>query len=415
MYNIKYVEENFEILKDSAEKKGMNLDFDSFSRINQKRKNIKTEVDEMRRIRNEKGKRVGELKREGKDASGLISELEELKDELQEKEDKLRDTQKEVEKFISWLPNTINPSVKEEPVIRDEGGNIRNFDFEILDHIELGESLGVLDFNSSAKIAGSHFVTYRDKGAKLERALINFMLDLHTKRHGYTEIFPPFLASEDSMFNTGQLPKMREDMYVTERDGFFLNPTAEVPITNILSDTSLEGNKLPLKLCAYTACFRREAGSYGKETKGLLRVHQFNKVELVNFVTPEKSGGTLNILLEEALKVVHLLDLPFRVVQLPFNDLSFASSITYDIEVYAPGVDRWMEVSSVSNFEGFQARRANIRVRGDGNNRYLHTLNASGLATPRLMVSLFENYQNEKGEIEMPEALIPYTGFKKIG
>ncbi len=380
-----------------------------------KRKTLKGEVDDLRHQRNEKGGKVGELKRKGKDTSSLLKELEELKEKVTEKENELKGIQKKVMDFISWIPNKIHPSVNSEPVVIKEPTGIKKFSFTPLTHIELGESIGILDFQSASTVAGSHFALYKDKGAILERALINFMLDLHIKRHGYTEIFPPFLVNEDSMFNTGQLPKMRDDMYITKRDGFFLNPTAEVPLTNIFANKTLKEDDLPIKYCGYTACFRREAGSYGKGAKGLLRIHQFNKVELVNFVHPEKSYNTLEHLLKEALSVIQLLDIPYRVIQIPISDLSFASAKTYDIELFAPGVDKWLEVSSVSNFEDFQARRANIRMREKGKTKHIHTLNASGVATPRLMVALLENYQTENGEINIPDPLVPYTDFEKIG
>lgn len=414
MYNIKFIEENLNELEKISKKKDVSLDFEKFKELNQKRKTYKSNVDELRRERNEKSKKVGELKREGLDASELISELEEIKEILTTDEQKLKEIQKEINDFISWIPNLAHSSIQDEPVTIIDPPDLENLPFKLLTHMDLGESLNIIDFDASAKIAGSNFSLYKGKGAKLERALINFMLDLHTKRHQYTEIFPPFLANEDSMFNTGQLPKMKEDMYITDKDELFLNPTAEVPLTNILSGKVLNPEHLPIKYCGYTACFRREAGSYGKETKGLLRVHQFNKVELVNFVMPEESYNTLEKLLEEALQVLRLLELPFRVIQLPYDDLSFASAKTYDIEIYAPGVDRWLEVSSVSNFEDFQARRTNIRVRTGGGTKLVHTLNGSGVATPRLMISLMENYQTEKGEIRIPEVLIPYTDFEVI-
>jgi len=415
MYNIRYVEEHIEELKGISGKKGLSLDFQEFVKLNKERKTLKGLVDELRRERNEKGENVGELKRAGKDASSLLRELEELKEKATTKEKKLKETQKKVRDFISWIPNRIHPSVTEESIVIKEPTGIKDFPFKPLTHIKLGKSLDILDFESAARIAGSNFSLYKDKGATLERALINFMLDLHIKRHGYTEIFPPFLANEDSMFTTGQLPKMRDDMYVTERDGFFLNPTAEVPLTNILANKILKEDDLPIKYCGYTACFRREAGAYGKETRGLLRIHQFNKVELVNFVHPEESYETLEHLLKEALDVIELLNIPYRVTQLPISDLSFASAKTYDIEVYAPGVDRWLETSSISNFEDFQAKRAQIRIKKGGETRYIHTLNASGVATSRLMVGLLENYQTEKGEICIPAPLIPYTDFETIG
>lgn len=414
MYNISFVEENIENLKDSAEKKGINLDFEKFKKINDRRKLLKGEVDDMRRERNEKGKKVGALKREGRDAADIISELEELKEDLKDREKELRDVQSEVEDFISWLPNLIHPSVSENPEIIKGPKALKEFSFDILDHVELGEQLNILDFNAASRVAGAHFPLYRGQGAKYERALINFMLDVHTKRHGYTEIFPPFLANENSMFNTGQLPKMRDDMYMIDRDSFFLNPTAEVPLTNIHAGDILSPDELPVKYCGYTACFRREAGSYGSETQGLLRVHQFNKVELVLFSLPENSYDLLEVLLEEALKVIKILRLPYRVVKIPYNDLSFAAAKTYDIEIYAPATDRWLEVSSITNFEDFQATRANIRMKRGGSTEFVHTLNASGVATPRLMICLLENYQNEIGDIKVPAPLVPYTGFDTI-
>ncbi len=414
MYNIKFIEENLKKLKENTKKKGVDIDFELFIELNDKRKTLQSSVDELRRERNEKSKKVGELKKKKQDASKLLSELEFLKEKLIRDEKDLKEIQQAIDDFISWIPNLVHSSVKNKPVDIIKPTGLKKLPFKPLTHIELGESLGILDFSSAAKIAGSNFSLYKGKGAKLERALINFMLDLHTKRHQYTEIFPPFLANESSMFNTGQLPKMREDMYITDKDGLFLNPTAEVPLTGILTEKVLTPDDLPIKYCGYTACFRREAGSYGKETKGLLRVHQFNKVELVNFVTPEESYEQLEKLLEEALQVIKLLELPYKVLLLPYDDLSFASAKTYDIEIYAPGVDRWLEVSSVSNFEDFQAKRANIRVKSEGKTKYVHTLNGSGVATPRLMISLLENYQTKEGDIVIPEVLVPYTDFETI-
>jgi len=414
MYNIKFIEENLEKLKKNTRNKGVDIDFELFIELNDKRKILKSSVDELRRERNEKSKKVGELKKNKLDASELISELEFLKEKIIAEEKELKNIQKSIDDFISWIPNLVDSSVKAKPVTITKPTGVKKLSFKPLTHIHLGESLDILDFTAAATIAGSNFSLYKGKGAKLERALINFMLDLHTKRHQYTEVFPPFLATEQSMFNTGQLPKMREDMYITDKDGLFLNPTAEVPLTNILSEKVLTPDDLPIKYCGYTACFRREAGSYGKETKGLLRLHQFNKVELVNFVMPGESYEALERLLDEALKVIKLLDLPYRVILLPYDDISFASAKTYDIEIYAPGVDKWLEVSSVSNFEDFQARRANIRVRTEGKTVPVHTLNGSGVATPRLMVSLLENCQTKEGEIKIPNVLVPYTDFDTI-
>jgi seryl-tRNA synthetase len=414
MYNIKFIEENLSALKENSKKKGVTLDFETFIELNNRRKEYQATVDELRRERNEKSKQVGELKKNKLDASKLLSELEFLKEKLTRVEKDLKEIQQAIDDFITWIPNLAHSSVKNKPVNIIKPTGIKKLPFKPLTHIELGESLDILDFSSAAKIAGSNFSLYKGKGAKLERALINFMLDLQTKRHQYTEIFPPFLANEKSMFTTGQLPKMRDDMYITDKEGLFLNPTAEVPLTNILSEKVLTPDDLPIKYCGYTACFRREAGSYGKETKGLLRVHQFNKVELVNFVMPEESYDVLERLLTEALEVLKLLDIPYKVIQLPYNDLSFASAKTYDIEIYAPGADKWLEVSSVSNFEDFQAKRADIRVRVEGKTKPVHTLNGSGVATPRLMISLLENYQTKEGAIKIPEVLVPYTDFETI-
>jgi len=414
MYNIKFIEENLNTLEDNTKKKGVDIDFKLFARLNEKRKTLQSSVDELRRERNEKSKKVGELKKNKLDASKLLSELELLKEKLTREEKDLKEIQQAIDDFISWIPNLVHSSVKSKPVTVTKETGLKKSPFKPLTHIQLGESLDILDFGAAATIAGSNFSLYKGKGAKLERALINFMLDLHTKRHRYTEIFPPFLANEQAMFNTGQLPKMREDMYITDKDGLFLNPTAEVPLTNILSQKVLTPDELPIKYCGYTACFRREAGSYGKETKGLLRLHQFNKVELVNFVMPDESYDALERLLDEALTVIRLLELPYRVLLLPYDDLSFASAKTYDIEIYAPGVNKWLEVSSVSNFEDFQAKRANIRIKSEGKTKYVHTLNGSGVATPRLMISLLENYQTKEGEIKIPEVLVPYTDFETI-
>ena len=291
-------------------------------------------------------------------------------------------------------------------------GTIPKFDFKVKDHLSLGEDLDILDFKRGSKISGSGFPVYKGPGARLERALINFMLDTHIREHGYTEIFPPFLVNRDSMYGTGQLPKLEEDMYCTEKDDLFLIPTAEVPVTNLHRNETLPVEKLPLKYAAYTACFRREAGSYGKETRGFLRVHQFNKVELVNFTLPEKSYESHEHLLAEATKILQLLEIPYRVMMLCSGDLSFAAAKCYDIETWSPAEQKWLEASSVSNFEDFQARRSNIRFRRSADKplEFVHTLNGSGLATSRLMVSLLETYQTDEGSVMIPAVLRPYMG-----
>ncbi|MCR4337852.1 MAG: serine--tRNA ligase, partial [Candidatus Omnitrophica bacterium] len=301
-------------------------------------------------------------------------------------------------------------------------GQRRPFDFKPKTHIELAESLDIIDFKRATKLSGSNFILYKDAGARLERALYNFMLDLHTSEHGYREMFPPFLVNAASMTGTGQLPKMKEDMYRVEGEDLYLIPTAEVPITNIHRDEILKEEELPLYYTAYTACFRREAGSYGKDTRGLVRVHQFDKVELVKFVKPEGSYEELESLVRNAETVLQKLDLPYRVVLLASGDLSFASTKCYDFEAYAPGLDSWLEVSSCSNFEDFQARRASIRFKGKDMKKpaFVHTLNGSGLALARTMVAILENYQTPEGEIVIPTVLRPYMGgvekiIKRVG
>jgi seryl-tRNA synthetase len=286
------------------------------------------------------------------------------------------------------------------------------FDFKPKTHIELAEALDIVDFKRGAKISGSNFILYKKEGALLERALYNFMLDVHTREHGYTEVFPPVLVNPASMTGTGQLPKMKEDMYHLQADDLYLIPTAEVPVTNIHRDETLNEDDLPIRYTAYSACFRREAGSYGKDTRGLMRVHQFNKVELVKFVKPETSYDELETLLVNAETIFHKLNIPYRVLQLASGDLSFAAAKCYDIEVYAGGIDKWLEASSCSNFEDFQARRANIRFKGKENKKsaLVHTLNGSGVALPRTMIAVLENYQTKEGTVVIPEVLRPYMG-----
>ncbi len=317
------------------------------------------------------------------------------------------------------IPNIPHSSVPVgEPdkaeIVRSWGAH-KKFDFQPLTHIELSQHLDIVDFSRAGKITGSNFVLYKGWGAKLERALINFMLDLHTKKHGYTEVFPPFLVNRTSMTGTGQLPKLEEDMYKLKDDDLFLIPTAEVPVTNIFRDEILDEESLPIYYTAYSACFRREAGSYGKDTKGLIRVHQFDKVELVKFVKPEDSYNELEKLLNNAETVLQLLGLPYRVKALSTQDISFAAAKCYDIEAYAPGLDQWLEVSSCSNFESFQARRANIRFREKESKKlnYVHTLNGSGVAMARTFIAILENYQQKDGSITIPEALRPYLDNKE--
>lgn len=294
-------------------------------------------------------------------------------------------------------------------------GKPREFSFKPQNHIDIAQSLDIIDFNRATKVTGSNFILYKGLGARLERALINFMLDLHTRKHGYTEIFPPFLVNRASMMGTGQLPKLEEDMYKLKDDDLFLIPTAEVPVTNMFRDEIIDEEKLPIYYTAYTACFRREAGTYGKDTRGLVRVHEFNKIEMVKFVKPEDSYAELEKLVKDAEEVLQLLEIPYRVVMLATQDLSFSASKCYDLEVYAAGMDKWLEVSSCSNFEGFQARRANIRFRRKESKKveFIHTLNGSGVALPRLVVAILENYQQEDGTVILPKALREYFDGKE--
>ena len=414
MFSIRYVRENAQTIKEGIRKKKVEIDIDLLLQKDERRRKLITEIDNLRHEQKEAGRLIGEKKQQGEDAEELINQMQEIKRRLKASEEELKKLEGEINETLKWIPNPPHPSVPEGQRVIKEWGEVKKFPFEPKDHLTLCNAHGILDFPAGARIAGSNFPLYRGKGAKLERVLINFMLDLHIEKHGYTEIFPPFLANEKCMFGTGQLPKLKEDMYLIEQDGLYLNPTAEVPLTNMYRESVIDEKDLPIKLTAYTACFRREAGSYGKETKGLMRVHQFNKVELVKFSHPENSYDELESLLQDAEEVLQLLGLPYRVVLLPYDDLSFASAKTYDIEVWAPGVGRWLEVSSVSNFEDFQARRANIRFRSGNRTEFVHTLNGSGVATPRTFIGIIENYQQEDGSIIIPEVLRKYTGFDRI-
>jgi len=356
------------------------------------------------------------------DAKTKIASMKTISDKIDKLEDKLKEINAGLDKLLLTIPNMPHSSVPVGDLSKKEllrsWGELRKFDFPLVTHIELAGHLDIIDFNRAAKITGSNFVLYKGWGAKLERALINFMLDLHTKKHGYLEVFPPFLVNRSSMTGTGQLPKLEEDMYRLKDDDLFLIPTAEVPVTNIFRDEILNEDDLPIYYTAYTACFRREAGSYGKDTKGLIRVHQFDKVELVKFVKPQNSYDELEKLVKDAEEVLQLLGLPYRVAVLPTEDLSFAASKCFDIEAYAPAIDMWLEVSSCSNFESFQARRINIKFRrttkdGQRTTEYVHTLNGSGIALARTVIAILENYQQKDGSVIIPEVLRAYLDGKE--
>lgn len=378
--------------------------------------------DELKAIRNRVSDEIGQMKRNGQPAEEKVLEMKAVGQKIDTIDKKLKDIENQINEILIALPNIPHSSVKIGKTAADnvtvkEWGRRPEFDFPLKDHLDLAEALGILDFKRAAKVSGAGFPLYTGDGATLERALINFMLDFHRNKHGYKEIFPPFMVSRESAFGTGQLPKLAEDMYRVDEEDLFLIPTAEVPVTNIHRNEILPEDTLPLKYTAYSACFRREAGSYGKETRGLSRVHQFNKVELVWFTTPENSYQIHEQLLQDAEEILQVLNLSYRVVALCSGDLSFAAAKCYDIEIWAPGSGKYFEVSSVSNFEDFQARRANIRYRRTSDNKvnFVHTLNGSGVATPRLMIALLENCQTPEGTIIIPQALQKYTGFSQIG
>ena len=415
MLDLKFIRENPDMVRRGVQLKGENCDIDRLISLDSERRQIIFKGEQLKKERNENSKKVADLKKDKRDASGLINRTKQISKEIKEIDDKLSGLEENIKYELDRIPNLPHPSVPEGKSSDDNveiksWGDIPNFDFEVLDHLTLGENLDILDFKRGGKISGSGFPVYKGRGAGLERALINFMLDVHINEHNYTEIFPPFLTNRISMYATGQLPKLEEDMYLAEKDDMFLIPTAEVPLTNLHRDEILPLEKLPVKYVAYSACFRREAGSYGKETRGFLRVHQFNKVELVNFTLPEDSYNAHEQILREATKILELLEIPYRVLMLSTGDLSFAAAKCYDIETWSPAEQKWLEASSVSNFEDFQARRANIRFRRkqDKSLEYVHTLNGSGLATSRLMVSLMENNQTDEGTIIIPPVLRPY-------
>lgn len=428
MLDLKFIRENPQIVRDAITRKREKDRLDEILQLDGERRELLQKAEAIKNERNKIAGEVARLKQQGKDAADLIAEGKVKADSLKAHEDQLRETETKLNELLLYIPNVPHSSVpvgtsSEENVEARRWGELRSakdFDFKLLDHLTLGEKLGILDFGRGSKITGAGFPVYVGKGAALERALINFMLDLHVSKHGYTEIFPPFVVNQASMRGTGQLPKMGEDMYHCEIDDLYLVPTAEVPVTNLRRDEVLPVNELPTKYAAYSACFRREAGSWGKESRGFLRVHQFNKVELVKFVKPEESYDELEKLVADVEEVLQLLNIPYRVMLLCTGDLSFSAAKCYDIEVFAPATEAragWLEASSCSNFESFQARRANIKFKRDPKSKpeFVHTLNGSGLATSRLMVALLENYQTPEGKVIVPKALHKYTGFTVIG
>ncbi|HEX2867703.1 MAG TPA: serine--tRNA ligase [Ignavibacteriales bacterium] len=424
MLDLKFIRENPDLVKKGIENKNETARVDELLALDTQRRELVLKADELKAKRNQASSQIPQMKKAGQDTSSVMAEMKRVSDEITELDDQLRQVEKDLNDILMYIPNMPNASV---PVGKSSADNVEvrrwlpeGFSFEteekLMDHIELGKKLKILDFERGAKISGSGFPVYMGKGATLERALINFMLDKHIHEHGYKEVFPPFLVNEDSMKGTGQLPKMEEDMYSIDKDGLYPIPTAEVPVTNLLRGEIIEEKELPIKYCAYSACFRREAGSYGKESKGFLRVHQFNKVEMVKFTRPENSYDELENLVRDAEDILQALNIPYRILMLCTGDLSFSAAKCYDIETWSPAENRWLEASSCSNFENFQARRANIRFRNETTKKpeFVHTLNGSGLATSRLMVSLLENYQTPEGKVIVPKPLQKYTGFEVI-
>ena len=421
MISLKILRNETEMCKKLIASKQGGVDLDHVLTLDKKLRQLKTISNEMRAERNSASEAIGKLKKAGEDASDSIKKTRELGDELKNIEKELHTVSKDLESYLHTVPNLPHQSV---PEGLDENFNVEirsygskpEFNFEPKSHLDLGEALGLFDFQKGAKLSGSGFPLYMGRGATLERYLINAMIEHHIQEFSFKEVFPPVLMKKESMITTGQLPKFEEDMYHTEVDNLYLAPTAEVPVTNIHRNEIISEDKLPIYYVAYSPCFRRESGSYGKDTRGLLRVHQFNKVELVKFSTPEKSYQELESLTNQAESILQKLGLHYRVVELCTGDLSFSAAKCYDLEIWAPGEKRWLEVSSCSNFESFQARRGNIRYRNSSNNEvsFLHTLNGSGVATPRLMAALIETYQNERGEIIFPEEVANFLGFKEL-
>ncbi|MCK4306717.1 serine--tRNA ligase [candidate division WOR-3 bacterium] len=412
MFDIKFIRENIELINRGIKEKGESVDINKFIKLDEKRRKLIGEIDDIRREKKKLSQDVAQLKRDDKDASRLIGDSKSLSEKEKKLDNELQDINSGIQEIMAGIPNLAHPDIpRDKETVAQEYGEPKEFDFKPLAAEKLCDSLGILDFARGSKIAGTNFPCYLGLGARLERAFINFMIDLHTKQ-GYTEVFPPFLANRKSMFGTAQLPKLEDDMYFIPREELFLNPTAEVPLVNLHQDETLKAEKLPIKYVGYAASFRREAGSYGKETRGLRRVHQFNKVELIKFTSPKNSYEELESMLKDAEEVLKLLGLRYRVLLLPVKDLSFASAKTYDIEVWASASQEWLEVSSVSNCESFQARRAGIRFKekGKSSKEFVHILNGSGVATPRTFIALIEQYQEKDGSIKLPDVLIPYMG-----
>ena len=417
MLDLKFVRENMGLVGDALRRRRTGAALSGFGDLDRTRRETLAAVEKLRAERNEASEEIGRLRREKRDASALMERMKQVSATIKEREAILPDLERRMEELLLSLPNIPDPSVPEgegeedNPVVRT-WGELPSFPFPVRDHVDIGAELDILDFDRAAKIAGARFCLMKGAGALLERALINFMLDVHTREHGYTEFLPPFLANSASFLGTGQLPKFEEDLFRVAGTDYFLIPTAEVPVTNIVRDEILPAGSLPLKMTAYTPCFRAEAGSHGKDVRGMIRQHQFNKVELVKVCRPEESFAELESLTADAEEILRRLSLPYRVVTLCTGDLGFSAAKTYDIEVWLPSQERYREISSCSSFTDFQARRAKIRFRdgATGKTRLVHTLNGSGLAVGRTVVAILENFQREDGSVLLPEVLRPYMG-----
>jgi len=423
MLDLGFVRDNLELVKQKMRERGVPDLLSDFERLDRERRKYLAEAERRKARRNKMSEEIAARKKQKQDASSQIAETTKLKEEIQDFDAKVENADsslRDVLKNVPTLPHSSVPvgkGAEDNQEIR-RWGEPRRFDFEPKAHWDLGPALGILDFERAAKISGARFAVYWGLGARLERALANFMLDVHTREHGYTEVLPPFIVNSASLYGTGNLPQFAGDLFKLEGTDYWLIPTAEVPVTNLFRDEVLEAEKLPVKLCAWTACFRSEAGSYGKDTRGIIRQHQFQKVELVKFALPEKSYDELESLTRDASVILERLNLPYRVVALCTADLGFSSAKTYDLEVWLPASGEYKEISSCSNFEAFQARRANLRFRRakSGKTELLHTLNGSGLAIGRTWLAIIENYQQADGSVAIPEALRPYLGgLERIG
>ena len=422
MLDIKRIREDYEHVKERVEFRGKgSFGIENVKKYDEERRDLLAEVEQKRSRQNAVSREIPKLKKEGKDTTAIMAEMKELSAEIKDESAKLAEVEQNLRDALLGVPNTPADDVQfgEDDTANVEirkWGDPTTFDFEPKAHWDIGTNLDILDFDRAAKIAGTRFTVYKGLGARLERAIANFMLDLHTIEQDYTEILPPFMVNRMAMTGTGQLPKFEEDMFYIPQKDFFLIPTAEVPVTNLYDNEILSADQLPIYHTAYTPCFRAEAGSAGRDTRGLIRQHQFQKVEMVKFVKPEDSYAELEALTDNAEEVLRKLNIPFRVVRLSTGDLGFSSAMTYDVEVWMPSYGRYVEISSCSNFEDFQARRANIRFRPEekGKPEFVHTLNGSGLAVGRTVAAILENYQQADGSVVIPEALRPYMGTDKI-